>query len=160
MRSVAIGAAVALVVCNAALAGARDEAKVVPQGPIEQWRQHWGYSDIIVTGDLMFVTGQVAETKEGDPDLQAAYTRVFDRLGEILAKAGASWDDVVEITSYHTDVKAQMGPMIAVKNRYVRAPYPAWTAVQVVRLIPDKAITEIKLVARKAKRSGPVRTQK
>jgi enamine deaminase RidA (YjgF/YER057c/UK114 family) len=137
----------ALVLCGTAFAGARDEAKVVPDGALPEWRQHWGYSDAIVSGNMVFLAGVVAEPKEGDASLEAAYTRAFDRIGGILTKAGVSWDDVVEITSYHTDVKAQMEPMIAVKNRYVRAPFPAWTAIQVVRLIPDKGITEIRIVA-------------
>jgi enamine deaminase RidA (YjgF/YER057c/UK114 family) len=148
VRSIVIGAAVALVICNGALAGARDESKVVPGGELPQWRQHWGYSDAIVTGDMIYLAGVVAVTKDGDKSLEDAYTRAFDRIGDILKKSGASWDDVVDITSYHTDVTTQMEPMIAVKNRYVHAPFPAWTAIQVVRLIPDKGITEIKIVAR------------
>ena len=86
--------------------------------------------------------------KDGDVNLEAAYTRAFDRLTAILKKAGVSWDDVVDITTFHTDLKTQMPAIVAVKNKYVRAPFPAWTAVQVVRLIPDNGITEIKLVAK------------
>jgi Putative translation initiation inhibitor, yjgF family len=132
----------------AAQAGARDDAKVVPEGPLPAWRQHWGYSDAIVTGDTIYLAGIVAETKDGDPNLEAAYARAFESIGDVLRKAGASWNDVVEITSFHTDVKTQMEPMIAVKNRYIRAPFPAWTAIQVVRLIPDRGITEIRIIAR------------
>jgi enamine deaminase RidA (YjgF/YER057c/UK114 family) len=157
MRAIVSAAAVFIATILAAGAGARDDAKVVPDGQLPQWRQHWGYSDAIVTGDMIYLAGVVAETKDGDPNFEAAYTRAFERIGEILAKAGASWNDVVEITSYHTDVKAQMEPMIAVKNRYVRAPFPAWTAIQVVRLIPDRAITEIRIVARLPARIMPTR---
>lgn len=140
----------ALILSGAANAGARDDGKVVmPDNPEAlKARATWGYSDAIVIGDTVYLSGVVAGTKDGDANLEAAYTRAFDKLGAILAKAGASWDDVVEITSYHTDVKTQMPVITIVKNRYVRAPFPAWTAVQVVRLIPDKGITEIKLVAK------------
>jgi enamine deaminase RidA (YjgF/YER057c/UK114 family) len=41
-----------------------------------------------------------------------------------------------------------MPAIVAVKNRYVKAPFPAWTAVGVSRLIPARGITEIKLVAK------------
>jgi enamine deaminase RidA (YjgF/YER057c/UK114 family) len=37
--------------------------------------------------------------------------------------------------------------MKRVKHRYVHAPYPAWTAIDVDRLLPDKGLTEIKIVA-------------
>ena len=42
-----------------------------------------------------------------------------------------------------------MPAIVAVKNKFVHAPPPAWTAIQVVRLIPDNGITEIKIVARR-----------
>ena len=150
--------AAAILAGNAA-AGARDEATVVmsDKPAMAAIENEWGFSDAIVAGDTVYLSGVVAGLKNGDGDLQAAYARAFDKLGAILAKAGASWDDVVEITSYHTDVKAQMPAMVAAKKKYVRAPYPAWTAVQVVRLIPDNGITEIKLIARLPSRLQPVR---
>jgi enamine deaminase RidA (YjgF/YER057c/UK114 family) len=37
--------------------------------------------------------------------------------------------------------------MVAVKKRYVGAPYPAWTAIGVSRLIPGSGLTEIRVVA-------------
>ncbi len=152
----------AMMACGAALAGARDEAKVVmPDNPdqLKIW-QSWGFSDAIVSGDTVYLSGVVAGTKPDDANLEAAYTRAFDRIGTILKKAGVSWDDVVEITSYHTDLKTQMPAITAVKNRYVRAPFPAWTAIQVVRVIPDNGITEIKLVAKKVNHGGLIPVQK
>ena len=62
-----------------------------------------------------------------------------------------SWDDVVDIASFHTDLTTQMLAIVAVKNLYIKAPYPTWTAIQVSRLIPDNGITEIKIVAKKVK---------
>jgi len=46
----------------------------------------------------------------------------------------------------------QMPAIVAVKNQYIKPPYPSWTAIQVARLVPDNCITEIKIVARKPKR--------
>ena len=88
----------------------------------------------------------------GEGDLEVAYDRAFRRIGKVLERAGASWNDVVEITSFHTDLKAQMPAIVAVKNRYIHAPPPAWTAIQVVRLIPDAGITEIKITAKVPRR--------
>jgi hypothetical protein len=51
-------------------------------------------------------------------------------------------------TRIHTDPTTQMPPIVAVKNKYVKAPFPARTAIQVARLIPNTGITEIKVVAR------------
>jgi hypothetical protein len=41
-----------------------------------------------------------------------------------------------------------MPAIVAVKNNYVKPPFPAWTAIQVSRLIPTNGITEIKIVAK------------
>jgi len=41
-----------------------------------------------------------------------------------------------------------MPAMVAVKKNYVKPPFPAWTAIQVSRLIPPNGITEIKIVAK------------
>jgi enamine deaminase RidA (YjgF/YER057c/UK114 family) len=131
-------------------AGARQDAKVLmPTDPaLLKIEQDWGFSDAVVTGDTIYLSGVVAGVREGETDLRLAYTRAFERIGEILKNAGASWDDVVDITSFHTDLTTQMPAIIAVKNNYVKPPLPAWTAIQVSRLIPNSGITEIKIVAK------------
>lgn len=133
-----------------AFAGARQDAKVLmPSSPaILKIEQDWGFSDAIVTGDTIYLSGVVAGLREGETDLRQAYTHAFERIGEILKNAGASWDDVVDITTFHTDVTTQMPAIIAVKNNYVKAPFPTWTAIQVSRLIPPNGITEIKITAK------------
>ena len=55
------------------------------------------------------------------------------------------------MTTYHTDVPAQLDAFVKVKARYVTAPYPAWTAIDVDRLVPDKGLVEIRVIAKKAK---------
>lgn len=147
---VLVAIALALLGTAPASAGARQEAKVImPDDPqrLKIW-QEWGFSDAIVTGDTIYLSGEVAGPREGETDLTLAYTRAFERIGATLKKAGASWDDVVDITSFHTDLTTQMPAITAVKNRYIKAPFPAWTAIQVSRLIPDNGITEIKIVAK------------
>lgn len=109
----------------------------------------WGFSSAVVSGDLIFVSGVVAGLREGETDPEAGFTRAFDRIGATLKAAGASWDDVVDMTSYHTDVAAQIAAFRRVKDRYVKAPFPAWTAIGVTRLIPSNGLVEIKVVARK-----------
>src|SRR5579859_7907042 len=102
-----------------------------------------GFADAVVTGDTIYLSGVIAGLRPGETDLQLAYDRAFQRIGSILQRSGASWDDVVEMTTFHTDLKTQMPAIVAVKNKYVHSP-PTWTAVQVVRLVPDAGLTEIK----------------
>jgi enamine deaminase RidA (YjgF/YER057c/UK114 family) len=137
-------------VSGPAMAGARQHAKVLMPSDSAALKieQDWGFSDAIVTGDTIYLSGVVAGVREGETDLRLAYTRAFERIGEILKNAGATWDDVVDITSFHTDLTTQMPAIVEVKKHYVKPPYPAWTAIQVSRLIPNSGITEIKIVAK------------
>ena len=132
------------------LAQARQQATVLMSENERErsGQEQWGYADAIVAGDTIYLSGIVASQREGET-LEAAYERAYDRIGAILRRAGASWDDVVDITTYHTDVTAQMPAIVAVQRRHIRPPFPAWTAIDVDRLIPDRGITEIKIVARR-----------
>jgi enamine deaminase RidA (YjgF/YER057c/UK114 family) len=134
----------------AAHAGARQDAKVLmSENPDERkFQDEWGYADAVIVGDTIYLSGVVAGVRPGETDLKLAYDRAFQRVGKILQRAGVSWDDVVDITSFHTDLTTQMPAIVAVKNKYVRSPPPAWTAIQVARLIPNAGLTEIKIVAK------------
>ncbi len=112
-----------------------------------------GYANVVIAGDTVYLSGYVAGLREGETDLDAAYDRAFRGMGAILAKAGVTWDDVVEIISYHTDIGTQIESYSRVRRRFVKPPFPTSTVIQVVRLIPDRGLTEIRLTARIAKKS-------
>lgn len=135
---------------GAVSAGSRQDARILlsDNPDTRKIEEEWGFADAVVTGDTIYLSGVVAGLRPGETDLKIAYDRAFQRIGKNLERAGASFDDVVDITSFHTDLKTQMPAIVAVKNRYIHAPPPAWTAIQVVRLIPDAGITEIKIVAK------------
>ena len=134
----------------AAGAGERQRATVLMSDDegSRKFQEEWGYSDAVVAGDTIYLSGVVVGQRDGEA-MEASYDRTYRQIGAILARAGASWDDVVDITSFHTDVTAQMPAIVAVHKRYVKAPYPAWTAIVVDRLIPERGITEIKIVAKR-----------
>lgn len=135
----------------AANAGARQQATVLlsedPQ--LQKIQQEWGFADAVVTGDTVYLSGVVAGLRPGETDLKLPYERAFEAIAKTLARSGLGWDDVVDITSFHTDLTTQMPAMVAVKNQYVKGPPPAWTAIQVARLIPNTGLTEIKIVAKR-----------
>ncbi|HEY0282639.1 MAG TPA: Rid family hydrolase [Rhizomicrobium sp.] len=149
-RVLAVTAAALFAVPVLAHAGERQDAKVLmATEPADLKLQELvGFSDAVVTGDTIYFSGLVAEPNPGETDLRPAYERAFVRLGQILTRAGASWDDVVEITSFHTDMRTQMGPMIEVKNRHLREPHPAWTAIGISHLGAPRAVTEIRMIAK------------
>jgi enamine deaminase RidA (YjgF/YER057c/UK114 family) len=151
MRIFSLFGLLSLISC--AHAGARQDAKIVMASDPEEARfqAEWGYASAIRVGDTIYLSGVVAGVRNGETDLTLGYERAFAKIGETLKSAGAGWDDVVDITTFHTDLTTQMPAIVAVKNRYIKAPFPAWTAIQVARLIPSNGITEIKMVAKVSK---------
>lgn len=107
-----------------------------------------GFADAVVAGRDVYLSGAMTTLEAGETDLEAAYVRTFEAIARTLKNAGASWDDVVEITSFHTDLTSQMPAIVAVKSRYVKEPHAAWTAIGVSRLVADAGITEIKVIAK------------
>ena len=125
---------------------------VVPvQADNQKELEEWGYADAVIDGDRIWLSGVVAGLRPDETmaDQEAAYHRAFRRLEDILKRAGSSFDGVVEITTFHTDLPAQIEAFKKVKHRYIRGPFPAWTAIDIDRLVPDRGMVEIKLVARR-----------
>jgi enamine deaminase RidA (YjgF/YER057c/UK114 family) len=113
-----------------------------------RFQEDLGYADAVVAGDTIYLSGVVVGQRPGET-LEAAFERAYVKMGSVLTRAGAGWGDVVDVTSFHTDVNAQIRAMSAVQKRHMAGRIPAWTAIDVDRLIPDNGITEIKIVARR-----------
>jgi enamine deaminase RidA (YjgF/YER057c/UK114 family) len=109
-----------------------------------------GFADAVVTGEDVILSGAITEMQDGDADLKAAYTRTFEAIGQTLKRAGASWDDVVEISSFHTDIASQIEPYVAAKEAFVKLPHPAWTAIGTTGLVGGKGVTETRVWAKRA----------
>ena len=137
-----------------ATATARDPANVLmPENPeARAFQESVGYATAVIAGDTIYLSGVVAGPAKGESDLAPGYERAFAHIAATLARAGASWDDVVDITTFHTDLGAHIDGFAAVKNRHVKAPFPAWTAIGVSRLYEPTAVVEIKVVARVVKK--------
>jgi enamine deaminase RidA (YjgF/YER057c/UK114 family) len=107
------------------------------------------YSAAIRSGDLLFVSGQVGSREDGSPEplFDRQVELAFDNLAAVLKAAGCSFDDVVDVTTFHTDPEAQFESVSAVRMKaFGEPPYPNWTAVGVNWLAGFDF--EIKVVAR------------
>lgn len=108
-----------------------------------------GYSAAIRSGDLLFVSGQVGSRSDGsaEPDFEAQVRLAFANLEATLKAGGCTLDDIVDVTSFHTDPERQLGTVLAVKSEmFPQAPYPNWTAIGVTWLAGFDF--EIKVIAR------------
>jgi enamine deaminase RidA (YjgF/YER057c/UK114 family) len=121
---------------------------IIPPGRDALYEKH-GYSAAIRSGDLLFVSGQVGSLEDGspEPDFKKQVELAFERLKATLATAGATLEDLIDVTTFHTDPENQFDTIMEVKNKiFPQKPYPNWTAVGVTWLAGFDF--EIKVVAR------------
>lgn len=100
-------------------------------------------------GDIIWVSGQVGITAERTVPLglEAQTRQAFENLTTVLETAGATLDDIVELTLLFTGSMANLEPFYRVKDEYIRAPYPAITGFGVAALALPELILEIRAVA-------------
>lgn len=108
-----------------------------------------GYSAAIRSKDLLFVSGQVGSRPDGspEPEFSRQVQLAFDNLEAVLEAAGCGLQDIVDVTTFHTDPETQFETFMAVKGRiFSGPPFPNWTAVGVNWLAGYDF--EIKVIAR------------
>lgn len=106
---------------------------VFPKNRHSLYQQH-GYSAAIQSEDLLFVSGQVGSREDGspEPDFEKQVELAFSNLANTLTAAGCSFDDIVDVMTFHTDPEHQFETIMKVKAQiFNQAPYPNWTAVGV-----------------------------
>ena len=107
------------------------------------------YAQAVRFGNLLFVTGCTGVTADGQvvaDDVVEQTRQVFRNLQVILAAAGASFSDVLKVTTYLTDVSD--APLInPVRQEVFGRTRPASTLVQISALAVAGAKIEIDLVA-------------
>jgi reactive intermediate/imine deaminase len=114
-----------------------------------------GYTHVVETSGrsrTIYLAGQLGMTPDGKfaggpGDFRAQAAQAFENLKLGLAAAGASFEHVVKVTVYFTDM-ANLQSYFEVRDRYVntKAP-PASTAVQISKLARDGALFEIEAIA-------------
>jgi enamine deaminase RidA (YjgF/YER057c/UK114 family) len=103
----------------------------------------------VKVGDTIHVTGHTGEAADGVfPDNPEGQIRgTFANIALTLAETGASWSDVVSLTTYHVGLRSQTDTILRVAADFLDVPYPAWTAVGVTELWPPEAVIEISCIA-------------
>lgn len=124
----------------------RNPATIPP--PPGGWFTHAARVELNTT-ELVFVSGQVALDDQGNligkGDLTRQTEQVFANLQLILADQGATFGDVVNIRTYLTEI-SRIADYGVVRARYLTAPPPTSTTVQVAGLVHPDALVEIDIV--------------
>lgn len=113
-------------------------------------RQRFGYSPGVKVGNTLYIAGQVGR----DTDLhvvegkEAQFVQAFENVKKVLTAVGATFDNVVEMVTFHTDMR-DLQLFIEVKNRYFTNPdkLPSWTGIATHALAMPGLFVEIKCTA-------------
>lgn len=105
--------------------------------------ERFGFSQAVQTGNVLYVSGQV-----GNPvaDKEVQFTQAFENLGKVLAAAGSGFEDVVDLLTFHTEMR-DLALFMKVKDRYFKKDFPAWTGIGTTALAVPGAAVEIRVTA-------------
>lgn len=108
------------------------------------------FSQGIIEGDKIYVSGQGPVDPETgviiDGDVKEQTAQTLENIESVLEAGGASLDDILKATVFVMDM-ADYDKVNEVYDKYMSAPYPARSAVQVADLPVDIDV-EIEVIAR------------
>lgn len=108
-----------------------------------------GYAPAIKVGTTLYCAGQVGRTPElvviEDPEQQ--FFAAWENLRLVLQAGGCSFEDVVDMTTYHIDLQRHMPLFRSVKDKVFPRNTCAWTCIGVSELARPGLLVEIKCVA-------------
>ena len=122
---------------------------IVPAG-MEAVYEKIRYAPAVKVGNTIYVSGQIGRDAAMQlvAEREAQIVQAFENLKLVLETAGASMSDIVDLTTFHTDMR-DLPLFMKVRDRYLTTdPLPAWTAIG-AHMLGGAAgyIIEIKAVA-------------
>jgi 2-iminobutanoate/2-iminopropanoate deaminase len=121
------------------------------------WHMPTPFSQGWRVGNLIFTGGQLSADEHGnvvgEGDIELQTRNVFTALTNVLAEAGATWNDVVKLNTYYCfdgtgeEVQAFWEKMTRVRMEFLPSPGPAGTGVRVNGLMYDGFLIEAEATA-------------
>ena len=111
-----------------------------------------GYTHVVQVhgGRTIYIAGQVAFDQSGKVvgkgDFAAQATQVFENLKSALAAGGATFDNLVKVTTFVTDM-AQIQNLRSIRAKYYGRNAPASTLVEISKLANADLMIEIEAIA-------------
>jgi enamine deaminase RidA (YjgF/YER057c/UK114 family) len=120
---------------------------IVPKG-MENIFEKFHYAPGVKVGNMLYIAGQLGrdENLRVIEEKEAQFVQAFENVKKVLTTAGATFDDVVEMVTYHTDM-SDIHLFMKVKERYFTDQYPTWTAICTPALAMPGLFAEIKCTA-------------
>jgi enamine deaminase RidA (YjgF/YER057c/UK114 family) len=122
---------------------------VIPKGQ-EIYYDQYHFAPAIKDGNRLYCSGVIGVGADGkvSADPEAQFTQAFESLQSVLTTAGVTFDNVIEMTTFHVGLQKHLPTFMKVKDRYMNKPFPAWTAIGITELAFPGGLVEIKVIAR------------
>ena len=115
-----------------------------------KWDDNLSMSQGLQAGSLLYISGQISLDPDGNlvgkSSMAEQSRRVFDNIDAILQRAGATYQNVVKITAFLTDM-TRYAEYSAERTRFFKDRRPASTTVEVTKLAFDGLLVEVEAVA-------------
>ncbi|HEY3987378.1 RidA family protein [Cedecea sp.] len=125
------------------------DREIIMPASMQALAERAGYAPAVVVGNTVYCAGQVGRT----PDLQvitdpeAQFIACWENVRIVLAEAGCNFEDVVEMTTYHVEMKQHMDVFRRVKDAVFPRGHCAWTCIGVSELARPGLLVEVKCIA-------------
>ena len=98
---------------------------------------------------IIYCSGQIGVAPNGGVPESAEdeFRNAWQAVGAVLAEAGLTYDDIIEFTTFHVGLQEHLATFMSVKDEFLSAPWPAWTAIGITELAVPGARVEIRVVA-------------
>lgn len=110
------------------------------------------WSDLVKKGKVVVISGTVATDENHSTlfkgDLLGQVRNIYETVGKLLARAGASFDDVIKTTDYITPQAVKdYGKTAEIRREFFKKNYPAATGIIVHSLLSPSWLIEIEFLA-------------
>ena len=129
-------------------------SKMTEIDPGWKWDANFPLAQGLRIGNFVFLSGQVSFDTDGNVvgvgNLREQTRQVFENIKGILAEAGASFQDVVKMTTFFTvDITDhdKVSDYFEVRKEYFGDHKPCSTGVQVTALVDARLMLEVEVVA-------------
>jgi len=100
-------------------------------------------------GTMLFLAGHTASQPRPDSDLgnfAVQFKATFDKINITLSKAGGTFDDIVSMSVFLTDLR-YIPEFIKIAKEIFKKGYPAVTFVEVSHLARPQSVIEVQPIA-------------
>ncbi|HSR11641.1 MAG TPA: RidA family protein [Thermodesulfobacteriota bacterium] len=115
------------------------------------WDPRPRFAQVVRCGKQVYIAGQTSVDEKGNVvgkgDIEAQARQIFENLRKCLDAAGATFDQVVKLNIYSTDLEAHMASITKIRREYFPQEPVASTTVQVPRLVHPDWLLEIEAIA-------------